>query len=113
MTPILERLNRELEIFGQRARKALDEGKLQLERFRLLRERDEAAKRLGYLVHRRERGRTVDPAEIEGWLGRIDTLDAGIARVELEMAARAGEAVTVSQAPPPASATTGEAEIVK
>lgn len=112
MARILDRLNQELESFGKKAQQALDEGKLQLERFRLQRERDEAAKRLGYLFHRRDRGRTVDPLEIDAWLVRMDNLDSEIARVEREIAAKKGEAVTVGEVPPPVGATTGEAEVV-
>lgn len=113
MAGIFDTLNRELEHFGKRAQQALDEGKLQLERFRLLRERDEAAKRLGILVHRRERGHATDGQEIDSWLNRIDTLESSISRVEREMAASKGEAVTVSEAPAPASAQTGESEVVQ
>jgi hypothetical protein len=113
MAGIFDTLNRELETFGKRAQQALDEGKLQLERFRLQRERDEAARKLGYLFHRRERGRTVDPLEIDAWLQRMDAHDAAIARVEREMASTRGESVTVSDVPPPAGAQTGEAEVVK
>ncbi len=113
MAKIFDRLNQELESFGRRAQQALDDGKLQLERFRLLRERDEAAKRLGFLVHRRERGRTVDQLEVDAWLQRIDGHDSAIARVERELAARKGESVSVSTSPPPAAADTGEAEVVR
>lgn len=113
MAGLLDRLNQELESFGRKAQQALDEGKLQVERFRLQRERDEAARQLGYLTHRRERGRTVDPLEIDAWLVRIDRQDEAIAKVERELAARKGEVVSVSQAPPPAGATTGEAEVVQ
>jgi hypothetical protein len=113
MARIIDRLNQELESFGKKAQQALDEGKLQLERFRALRERDEAARRLGYLLHRRERGRTVDQLEVDAWMVRIDGHDAEIARIERELAARKGEAVVVSDAPPPANATTGEAEVVR
>ncbi len=60
-----------------------------------------------------ERGRTVDQVEIDAWLTRMDHHDAEIARVEREMASRKGEAVTVSDTPPPASAATGESEIVR
>jgi len=111
MARILDRLNQELESFGRKAQQALDEGKLQLERFRIQRERDEAARRLGYLVHRRERGRTVEQLEIDAWLQRIDSHDEAIARVERDLAARKAEVVSVSESPPPASATTGEAEV--
>jgi hypothetical protein len=113
MARIFDRLNQELESFGRKAQQALDEGKLQLERFRLQRERDEAARRLGYLFHQRERGRSIDPLEIDAWLVRMDNHDAEIARVERELAARRGEAVVVSEVPPPAGATTGEAEVVQ
>jgi len=112
MGGIFDRLNTELETFGKRAQRAMEEGKLSLERFRLQRDRDEAARKLGYLFHRRERGTSVDSLELDAWLTRIDSLDASIARVEREMASTRGEAVTVSQAPPPAGATTGEAEVV-
>ena len=90
MAGIFDTLNRELVHFGKRAQQALDEGKLQLERFRLLRERDEAAKRLGFLFHQRERGRTVDPQEVDAWLLRIDAHESSITRVEREMAASRG-----------------------
>jgi hypothetical protein len=43
----------------------------------------------------------------------MDNHDAEIARVERELAARRGEAVVVSEVPPPAGATTGEAEVVQ
>lgn len=113
MAGILDRLNSELETIGKRAKEALDEGRLQIERFRLLRDRDEAAKKLGYLVHRRDRGTVIDPLEIDAWMVRIDTLDASIAKVDREMSAAKGEAVTVSETPAPAGAQTGEAEVVK
>jgi hypothetical protein len=113
MSGIFERLNQELESFGKRAQGALDEGRLQLERFRLQRERDEAATRLGYLTHQQERGRTVDPAEREAWLVRMDNLDQSITRVEREIATAKGEEVTVNDTPAPAGTPTGEAEVVK
>lgn len=113
MARFIDRLNQELETFGKKAQNALDEGKLQLERFRLLRERDEAARKLGFLIHRRERGRTIDAAEVESWMQRMDQHDADIARVERDLATKRGDAVVVSDAPPPASAETGEAEVVK
>lgn len=112
MAGILDTLNRELETFGKRAQQALEEGKLQVERFRLQRERDEAARKLGYLVHRRERGRTVEAPEVDAWLQRMDSCDAAITRIERELASTRGESVTVSEVPPPANAQTGEAEVV-
>jgi hypothetical protein len=55
----------------------------------------------------------VDQLEIEAWLQRIDQHDEAIAKVERELASRKGEVVSVSETPPPASATTGEAEVVQ
>jgi hypothetical protein len=111
MAGILQRLNTELETFGKRAQQALDEGRLQLEKFRLQRDRDEAARKLGYLMHRRERGQTVDSLEVDAWLVRIDTLDGQISKIEREMAATKGEVVSVSETPAPASAQETEAEV--
>ena len=113
MAGLFDRLNSELETIGKRAQQALDEGRLQIERFRLLRERDEAAKKLGYLTHRRERGNVIDPLEVDAWMVRLDNLDASIAKVEREMSAAKGEAVTVSETPAPAGAEKGEAEVAK
>lgn len=113
MSGLIDKLNRELETFGRKAQQAIDGGKLHLEKFRLQRERDEAARRLGYLLHRRERGGQVDPAEMDAWMARMDEHDAGIAKLDRELAAAKAEEVTVSEAPPPAGATTGEAEVVQ
>ena len=113
MAGILDRLNQELETFGRRAQQAFDEGRLQLEKFRLQRERDEAARRLGYLVHRRERGQNVDHLEVEAWMQRMDSLDQSIAKVEREMTAAQADTVAVNRTPPPEGATTGEAEVVQ
>ena len=112
MAKMLERLNEELESLGKKAQQVLDDGKLQLERFRLQRERDEAARRLGYLVHRRERGRTVDAQEIDAWLQRMDQHDVAIETVERKLSSTRGEAVTVRDAPAPAGAQTAESEVV-
>ncbi len=111
MSGIMDRLNNELETIGKQARRALDDGRLQIEKFRLQRERDEAARKLGYLFHQRERGRTIDQLEMDAWLVRIDVLEESIQKVEREMAAEKVEAVTVQTKPAPASATTGESEI--
>jgi hypothetical protein len=113
MSGLIDKLNQELESIGRKAKEAIDGGKLQLEKFRLQRERDEAARRLGYLVHRRERGQQVDAAEVEAWMARMDEHDAGIAKLDRELAATRAEQVTVSEAPPPTAATTGEAEVVQ
>ena len=53
---LFDRLNQELEAFGKKAQAALDEGKLQIELLRVRRRLDRAARDLGLLVHRRERG---------------------------------------------------------
>jgi hypothetical protein len=82
---IFDRLNQELEAFGKKAQAALDEGKLQIELLRLRRRRDNAARDLGVLVHRRERGNDAEPRRIDGLLTRLDDLDAEIVRVELQI----------------------------
>lgn len=113
MSGIFDRLNSELESFGKKAEKAIDTGRLQLEKFRLQRERDEAAKKLGYLSHKRERGLAVEPQEFDAWLVRIDVLDESIQKVEREMATTKAEVVSVSEEPAPAGSTTAESEVVK
>ena len=113
MASILDRLNHELESFGRKAQAAFDEGKLQMELMRHRRQRNHTARDLGLLIHRRERGTTVDPLEVDALLVRIDTLDTAIARVEQEIAAVKAQNVPVRQGPVPASATTAESEIVE
>jgi hypothetical protein len=83
---LFDRLNQELEAFGKKAQAALDEGKLQIELLRLRRRRDNAARDLGLMVHRRERGKDTEPRRIEGLLLRLDDLEAEIARLELQIA---------------------------
>ncbi|HWA16746.1 MAG TPA: hypothetical protein VG817_09940 [Gemmatimonadales bacterium] len=112
MAGIFDRLNTELESFGRKAEKAIDSGRLQLEKFRLQRERDEAAKRLGYLCHRRERNLHVEVQEFDAWLVRMDVLDEAIAKVDREMAAAKAEVVSVSSDPPPAGARAAESDVV-
>ena len=82
---LFDRLNQELEAFGKKAQAGLDEGKLQIELLRLRRRRDNAARDLGLLVHRRERGKDTEPRRIEGLLQRLDDLEAEIARLELQI----------------------------
>ena len=53
---LFDRLNTELEAFGRKAQSALDEGKVQIELLRVRRRQDNAARDLGILIHRRERG---------------------------------------------------------
>ncbi|HEV7365157.1 MAG TPA: hypothetical protein VGN76_04880 [Gemmatimonadales bacterium] len=83
---LFDRLNQELEAFGKKAQAALDEGKLQIELLRLRRRRDNAARDLGVMVHRRERGKDTEPRRIDGLLVRLDDLEAEIARLELQIA---------------------------
>ncbi len=112
MANLIDRLNRELDSLGKKAQAALDEGKLQLELMRARRQEKNAAVDLGLLVHRRERGREVDGRRIDALLGRLDEIQETIARLERELAAQRGDTVSVSDQPPPASAQTGEAEVV-
>ncbi len=58
---LFDRLNQELSVFGKKAQAALDEGKLQIELLRYRRKQDNAARDLGLLIHRRERGHEIQP----------------------------------------------------
>jgi transposase len=82
---LFDRLNQELEAFGRKAQSALDEGKLQIELLRLRRKQDQAARDLGLLVHRRERGGDADPRRVEALLQRLDDLAASVARQEQQI----------------------------
>jgi hypothetical protein len=83
---LFDRLNQELEAFGRKAQAALDEGKLQIELLRFRRRRDNTARDLGLLVHRRERGKEAEPRRVEALLTRLDDLEAEITRLELQIA---------------------------
>jgi hypothetical protein len=83
---LLERLNQELEAFGKKAQAALDEGKLQIELMRARKRRDNAARDLGLLVHRRERGGQIEPRRVDALFLRLDDLEAEIVRLEGLMA---------------------------
>ena len=97
---LFDRLNQELEAFGKKAQAALDEGKLQIELLRLRRKQDNAARDLGLLIHRRERGGEVDQRRVDGLLVRLDDLGGEIARLEQQVAqAREGR----RRAPEPAT----------
>jgi outer membrane murein-binding lipoprotein Lpp len=88
---LFDRLNQELEAFGKKAQAALDEGKLQIELLRLRRRQDHAARDLGLMVHRRERGGELEPRRIDALMLRLDDLQAEIARLETPIAqARSG-----------------------
>jgi outer membrane murein-binding lipoprotein Lpp len=82
---LFDRLNQELEAFGKKAQAALDEGKLQIELLRLRRRQDNAARDLGLLVHRRERGGELEPRRIDALMLRLDDLKAEITRLELQI----------------------------
>lgn len=82
---LFDRLNQELEAFGKKAQAALDEGRLQIELLRLRRRLDRAARDLGLLVHRRERGGDTEPRRFDALLLRIDDLEAEIARLERQV----------------------------
>ena len=81
-----DRLNQKLEAFGKKAQAAVDEGKLQIELLRVRRKRDGAARDLGLLVHRRERGGEADQRRVDALLLRLDDLEAEIARLERQVA---------------------------
>ena len=99
---LFDRLNQELEAFGKKAQAALDEGKLQIELLRLRRRLDRAARDLGMLVHRRERGGETDARRFDALLLRLDDLQADVARLEKQIGeARRGTGPTGS---PPAPA---------
>jgi hypothetical protein len=82
---LFDRLNQELEAFGKKAQAALDEGKLQIELLRIRRRRDNAARDLGLLVHRRERGGETEAPRIEALMLRIDDLQADMTRLEQQI----------------------------
>lgn len=103
---IFDRLNQELESFGRKAQSALDEGKLQIELLRLRRRQDNAARDLGLLVHRRERGGEAEPRRIEALLLRLDDIERDLARLERQIGEtrrqRAESSGPESGHPPPA-----------
>jgi predicted nucleic acid-binding Zn-ribbon protein len=79
---LFDRLNQELSEFGKKAQAALDEGKLQIELLRYRRKQDNAARDLGLLVHRRERGGEFEQRRMDALLLRLDDLDKEISRLE-------------------------------
>jgi hypothetical protein len=78
---LFDRLNQELEAFGKKAQAALDEGKLQIELLRTRKKRDNAARDLGLLLYRRERGGEVEPRRVDALLLRLDDLEAELTRL--------------------------------
>ena len=99
MATLFDRLNRELETFGRKAQAALDEGKSQIELLRLKRQQDRAARDLGRLTWRKERGGTVDAMEIDALLVRLDNLQAAIEKVERELSSVKAVVVSVEHEP--------------
>jgi len=82
---LFDRLNTELEAFGRKAQSALDEGKLQIELLRARRRQDNAARDLGLLIHRRERGGEAEPRRVDALLLRLDDLEREIERLERQI----------------------------
>lgn len=113
MSSLLDRLNQEIEDLGKRAQAALDQGRLRLDLMRIRRKQDNAARDLGLLVHRRERGREADPARIESLLAKLDQVEEEVTKLEREIASAKAESVTVDEKPAPSDAQTGEAEVVE
>jgi hypothetical protein len=85
---LFDRFNHELEVFGRKAQAALDEGKLQIELMRARKRRDNAARDLGLLVYRRERGGDVEPRRVDALYLRLDDLVADVTRLEALVDAR-------------------------
>jgi predicted nucleic acid-binding Zn-ribbon protein len=104
---LFDRLNQELSEFGKKAQAALDEGKLQIELLRYRRKQDNAARDLGLLFHRRERGGEAEPRRVDALLLRLDDLDKEISRLEAQVAeARRQRATAQASAEPPVPTTT-------
>ena len=84
---LFDRLSHELESFGRKAQTAIDEGRLQIELLRMRRQRDNAARDLGLLYYRRERGGgEVEPRRVDALLLRLDDIQAEITRLEQRVA---------------------------
>ena len=83
---LFDRLNQELSEFGKKAQAALGEGKLQIELLRYRRKQDSAARDLGLLIHRRERGGEIEARRVDALLLRLDDLEKEIARLESQVA---------------------------
>jgi phage shock protein A len=102
---LFDRLNQELSEFGKKAQAALDEGKLQIELLRYRRKQDTAARDLGMLIHRRERGGEVEQRRVDALLLRLDDLEKEIGRLEGQIAeakrqrAAAGAGAVVPETP--------------
>ena len=104
---LFDRLNVELEAFGKKAQSALDEGKLQIELLRTRRRQDNAARDLGILIHRRERGGEAEPRRVDALLLRLDDLQKDIERLERQIAETRGHRATSPVQPVPEAPGTG------
>lgn len=103
---LFDRLNQELTEFGKKAQAALDEGKLQIELLRYRRKQDNAARDLGLLIHRRERGGDAEPRRFDALLLRLDDLEKEISRLESQIAeARRQRTATAAESPAPSAAS--------
>ena len=102
---LFDRLNQELEAFGKKAQSALDEGKLQIELLRMRRRQDNAARDLGLLVHRRERGAVAEPRRIDALLLRLDDLERDIVRLERQISEARRQRASSPPASPPVTTT--------
>jgi hypothetical protein len=98
---LFDRLNLELEAFGRKAQAALDEGKLQIELLRSRRRLDNAARDLGLMLHRRERGGETEPRRIDALMLRIDDIQVEIARLERQIAEPRSGPATVDRTATP------------
>ena len=103
---LFDRLNQELEAFGKKAQAALDEGKIQIEQLRVRRKRDNAARDLGLLIHRRERSGEVEPRRLDALLLRLDDLEAELGRLDRQLdEARRQRPAAPPEPPQPAAGT--------
>jgi hypothetical protein len=100
---LFDRLNQELEAFGKKAQAALDEGKLQIEVMRVRRKRDSAARDLGLLVYKRERGGEIEARRTDAVLLKLDGLEAELARLANQLEEARRQRPTRSAAPQPAT----------
>ena len=96
---LFDRLNQELSEFGKKAQAALDEGKVQIELLRYRRKQDNAARDLGLLIHRRERGGEFEQRRMDALLLRLDDLEREVSRLEAQIAeARRQRAASAGEA---------------
>ncbi len=107
---LFDRLNHELEAFGKKAQAALDEGKLQIELLRARKRRDTAARDLGMLVFRRERGGEVEARRIDALMLRLDDLEGEIARLDRQIVEARHQRPAAAEARPTGEAPQPEAE---